>query len=169
MIETFHLKSGVTLRCFRDDRFKQGRLSVQFVCPLRSETAALNALLPSVLIRGCKSAPDLRAITLRLDDLYGASVGELVRKVGDYQTTGLTCGFIQDRYALEPEGILGPMIAFVTELLTDPLVEKGVFVEEFVESEKKNLIAAIEAKRNNKRSYASARMLEHMCREDSLG
>ena len=45
-------------------------------------------------MREVTTAPDLRDITLRLDDLYGASVGELVRKSGDYQTTGLICGFI---------------------------------------------------------------------------
>ena len=97
MIQTFELMPGITLRCFPDDRFKQSALSVQFLRPMCREEAALNALLPAVLLRGCESCPDLRDITLRLDDLYGASVGALVRRVGDYQTTGLHCGFIDDR------------------------------------------------------------------------
>ena len=91
MIYTIPLLPEVTLRCFRDTRFKQEGLSLQFVCPMARETAALNALLPAVLLRGCESAPDLRAITLKLDDLYGASMGSQVRRVGDYQTTGLSC------------------------------------------------------------------------------
>ena len=84
MIQTFELMPGITLRCFPDDRFKQSALSVQFLRPMCREEAALNALLPAVLLRGCESCPDLRDITLRLDDLYGASVGALVRRVGDY-------------------------------------------------------------------------------------
>jgi spore maturation protein SpmB len=52
------------------------------------EEAALNALLPTVLLRGSCAHPDLRAITLKLDDLYGASVSALVRRIGDIQTTG---------------------------------------------------------------------------------
>jgi hypothetical protein len=50
---------------------------------MRREEAAMNALLPAVLLRGCRKYADLRDITLRLDDLYGASVGALVRRVGD--------------------------------------------------------------------------------------
>ena len=168
MIETISLLPGVTLRCFRDSRFKQGGLSVQFLRTINRQEAGMNALLPAVLLRGCETAPDLRAITLRLDDLYGASVGELVRKVGDYQTTGLICGFISDRYALDGDRILEPMAAFLEELLLRPVREKGVFCAAFVESEKKNQISAIESKRNNKRAYATKRLIEIMCREDSL-
>ena len=100
MIKTIELSPGITLRCFPDNRFKQGCLTVQFLRPMCREEAALNALLPAVLLRGCKSAPDLRRITLKLDDIYGASVGALVRRVGDIQTTGLSCGFMDDRFAL---------------------------------------------------------------------
>ena len=75
MIQTFTLQPGVTLRCFPDARFKQGLLSLQFLRPMCKEEAALNALIPAVLLRGTQSAPDLRTITLKLDDLYGAAVG----------------------------------------------------------------------------------------------
>ena len=37
MIETFALSSGVTLRCFRDHRFKQGAISIQLVRPMTKE------------------------------------------------------------------------------------------------------------------------------------
>lgn len=160
---------GITLRCFPDRRFKQGALSLQFVRPMRREEAALNALLPAVLLRGSRNHPDIRAITGRLDDLYGASVGNIVRRVGDYQTTGLYCGFIEDRFALEGDEILAPMAAFLKELLLDPVLEKGVFRAAFVEGEKKNLIATIESERNDKRAYANSQMIRSMCRADSFG
>ena len=73
MIHTFELFPGVTLRCYPDHRFKHSCLSLQLVRPMCREEAAFNALLPAVLLRGCKHCPDLRDITLRLDDLYGAS------------------------------------------------------------------------------------------------
>lgn len=169
MIQSVELFPGVTLRCFPDDRFKQGCMSVQFVRPMRREEAAVNALIPAVLLRGCEGSPDLRAITARLDDLYGAAVGTMVRRVGDYQTTGLYCNFIEDAYALEGDQILVPMVEFLGQLLLRPVLEEGVFCSRYVESEKKNLIAAIEAQRNDKRSYASAQMLKKMCKEDSFG
>ena len=160
---------GITLRCYPDRRFKQGALSMQFIRPMCREEAALNALMPAVLLRGSRQHPDIRAITGRLDDLYGASVGNIVRRVGDYQTTGLYTGFIDDRFALAGDQILAPMIAFLKELLLDPALEEGVFRKDFVEGEKKNLIATIESERNDKRAYAHSQMMRLLCREDSFG
>jgi predicted Zn-dependent peptidase len=133
------------------------------------EEASLNALLPAVLLRGCASTPDLRAITLRLDDLYGASVGALVRRVGDLQTTGFYCNFIADRYTMGGEALLEPMVAFLGELLLDPVTEKGIFRRDFVQSEKKNLISALQCQLNDKRAYASNKLLRSMCRKDPFG
>lgn len=169
MTQKIAILPGITLRCHPDGRFKQGCLSLQLVRPMNKEEAALNALLPAVLLRGSEAYPDLRAITWRLDELYGASVGALVRRVGDYQTTGLYCGFIEDRFCLEGDRILEPVTAFLEELLFHPLLEKGVFRKDFVESEKKNLIATLEAERNDKRVYANAQMIRTMCRADSFG
>ena len=169
MIQTFSLPGGITLDCFQDSRFKQSCLSLQFITPMQKNTAALNALLPAVLLRGTENAPDLRDITLRLDDLYGASVGSLVRRIGDYQTTGFYCGFISDKYALDKDQVFSPMVDFLRELLLQPLLENGVFPVSFVESEKRNLISAIESQRNDKRTYASARLLQLTCKDDSFG
>lgn len=169
MMETMTLFPGVTLRCCRDTRFKQGCLSFQLVRPMDAREAAMNALLPSVLLRGTKNCPDLRSVTQRLDMLYGASVSALVRRVGDYQTTGLYCAFMDDRFALPGDRVLEPMIAFLGELLLDSPLEEGGFLGSFVESEKKNLIATIESERNDKRAYAMGQLLKTMCRGDSFG
>ena len=169
MTQTFELFPGVTLRCFPDRRFKQGCLSFQIIRPMCAAEASLNALLPAVLLRGTETHPDLRSITLRLDELYGASVGTVARRVGDYQTTGLFCGFIEDRFALPGDRVLEPMTEFLREILTEPLMEDGGFSRSFVESEKKNLTATIESELNDKRAYAMGRMLRTMCRADSYG
>ncbi|MBP3673946.1 MAG: insulinase family protein [Oscillospiraceae bacterium] len=169
MTTTTELLPGVTLRCFPDTRFKQGALSFQIIRPMRREEAALNALIPTVLLRGTTKHPDLRAITLRLDELYGAAVGVTVRRAGDYQTTGLTCGFIEDKYALPGDRVLEPMIDFLRELLLEPVLEDGGFDRSFVESEKKNLISTIESELNDKRTYAMNQMLRAMCKADSYG
>ena len=169
MIKTIELFPGVTLRCCRDPRFKQNVLSLQFLRPMCREEAALNALLPAVLLRGCKSAPDMRSITLKLDDLYGASVGALVRRIGDVHCTGLSCGFIDERFAMEGDHLLKTMAGFLEELLLDPVTEEDGFSEAYVRSEQQNLIWAIEAQRNDKRSYATNQMLNRMCKDDSYG
>lgn len=169
MITTTELLPGVTLRCFPDNRFKQGALSFQIIRPMAKEEVALNALIPTILLRGTTQHPDLRSITLRLDELYGAAVGATVRRVGDYQTTGLTCGFIEDKYALPGDQVLQPMLDFLRELLLEPVLEDGGFCRSFIDSEKKNLISTIESELNDKRAYAMNRMLRTMCKADSFG
>jgi len=169
MIHTTNLLPGIQLRCFRDSRFKQGCLSLQLVRRMNREESYKNALLSAVLLRGTKQHPDLRTITHRLDELYGASVSTLVRRVGDYQTVGLYCGFMDDRFALPGDAVMEPLVDFLRELLFDSLLEDGGFPTSFVEGEKKNLIATIESERNDKRAYAMGKLLKLMCREDSFG
>ncbi len=169
MIETLTLFPGVNLRCYTDSRFKQGCLSFQLLRPMADGEAAKNALLPAVLLRGTQKHPNIRAITDRLDDLYGASAGALVRRIGDYQTTGLHLGFMEDRFALAGDKIFEPMVNFLRELLFQPVLEENGFCQEFVAGEKKNLIATIESERNDKQAYASAQLLKAMCRADSFG
>ena len=169
MTTTIELRPGVTLRCHPDNRFKQGCLSFAMIRPMCAEEAGINALIPAVLLRGTRRSPDLRAITLRLDDLYGAALGTQVRRVGDYQTVGLYCGFLEDRFALSGDQILAPMVDFLREVLLEPVLEDGAFVRDYVESEKKNLIATIESELNDKRAYAMGKMLRTMCKADSYG
>lgn len=168
MIQTIQLTPGVVLRYCPDSRFKKGALSIQMLRPMCEEETALNALLPAVMLRGTEDHPDLRSITEHLDELYGASIGTLVRRIGDIQTVGFYLSFMEDRFALEGDEILAPMIAFAEETLLRPKRDGGILDRDFVESEKRNLISTIESELNDKRSYAAGQMLRRMCRGDSF-
>ena len=71
MTENIVLAPGVTLRAMQTDKFKTACFSLSFLRPLRQEEAGMNALLPSVLLRGSKKTPSIRAIAGRLDGLHG--------------------------------------------------------------------------------------------------
>lgn len=169
MVETIPLPHGVFLHCVRDRRFKQSCLSVQFVSEMRADEAALGALLGAVLLRGCRAYPDMRAITERLDTLYGAAISPMVRRIGDYQTTGFACAVLDDRFAPAHESLLAELFALVRALLREPCMQGETLREDYVASEKTNLIAAIDDLRNDKRAYAATRLLREMCRADSFG
>ena len=62
-----------------------------------------------------------------------------------------------------------PMAEFVGELLLEPRLDQGIFRQDYVEGEKKNLISAIESRRNDKAVYAMQQLLARMCREDPYG
>lgn len=156
------LLPGVWLNMVQTDRFKTGCVSVNLLLPLTERDASVNALVPSVLLRGCESYPDMQKISQRLDELYGASIGTLVRKKGEVQTVGLYADFLEDRYA-EETSVFAQMMEFLQELLFKPCLEDGGFFREYVAGEKQNLINTISARINDKRTYAVVRLLKHMC------
>lgn len=160
--DRFELLPGVWLNLVQTDRFKTGCFSINFLRPLSQADAASNALLPSVLLRGCRNTPDMRAISQRLDTLYGASVGTLIRKKGEVQSVGLYADFLEDRYA-GGEPVFAQMMEFVRELMFEPCLSDGGFLPDFVEGERRNLVNTIDARINDKRSYAIGRLLKAMC------
>lgn len=168
MIQTLTAPTGLTLHAFHDSRFKQGCLSIQFIAPMTSETAAMNALIPAVLLRGTQKHPTLRSITEALDSLYGAAVSPMARRVGDHQAVGFYCAFIDDRFALDGDAVFAPLTEFLGELLLESPLQDGGFLPDFVELEKKNQISAVEAEGNDKRTYAMNQTISHLCRGDSF-
>ena len=86
---------GVRMAAVQTDKFKTGCFSVNLLRPLCREEAALNALLPSVLLRGTREQPTMRKISEWLDSLYGASAGSFVRKRGEVQTVGFYADFLE--------------------------------------------------------------------------
>lgn len=157
----------VYLTAVQTDKFKTACLSMNLLRPLSQEEASLNALLPDVLLRGTRSCPDINAISARLDTLYGASLDGMVRKRGEVQTVSFFADCLED--SLAGEAVLADLIAFMGEILLDPLLENDCFLQEFVEGEKLNLINTIESKMNDKRSWASSRLVQLMCAEEAFG
>ena len=166
LTERIQLMPGVFLNMFQTDRFKTGCFSFNLLQPLTLEDAAPNALLPSVLLRGCRKYPDMQAISHRLDHLYGATVGTLVRKKGEVQSVGLYMDFLEDRYA-EGEPIFSQMTDFLGQLLFEPCGAPDGFVEEYVESEVLNLTNTLDSRINDKRAWAVNRLLHSMCKDET--
>ena len=163
------LAEGVFLTYVPAAKFKTGVLGAQLITPLEESTVAAGALLPAVLRRGTTAHRDMRSIAAELDRLYGASIAYTVRKKGENQCLGFVGSFLDERYVPGGERLLEPMADLLGELLLDPLTRNGRFLSDYVESEKENLIDAIESILNDKRDYADARLLQEMCRGERYG
>ena len=167
MNDRMEILPGVFLTPVQTDKFKTGCFSINFIRPLRKSEVAQNALIPSVLLRGSVRYPDIRSISARLDELYGASVGSLVRKKGEMQLIGLYADYVEDKLTDEP--VFRQVLDFAAEILLHPVLENGCFREDVVRGEKRNLANAIESRINNKRSYALAQLLRLMCADEAYG
>ena len=74
MLQRSTLLPGIRLTAVKSDKFKTATLCLCLVRPLRADEAAMNALLPSVLLRGSRAYPTMRELSRFLETAYGASV-----------------------------------------------------------------------------------------------
>lgn len=157
------IMQNVVLTCLQTDKFKTGCLSINLLTPLSRETASKNALIPSVLCRGTETLPDMAAISSRLDSLYGARIKPVVRKKGEIQVIGLYADFADDAYIPEESSILEHITELLGEMLLRPKTHGGLFLKDYVESERDQLLEQLRGRINDKRSYSIQRLVELMC------
>ena len=154
---------GAYLTCLRTDKFKTGLLSVNLLTRLSRETAAQNALIPSVLRRGTVKSPDLDALAVRLDSLYGARLEPAVRKKGEIQCVGFWADFVDEKYLPDGQTLLEDVAALLGEVLLEPRTRGGLLLSAYVDSEKEKLLEDIRSRINDKISYSRYRLTELMC------
>ncbi len=169
MLERTELFPGVFFNALQTDKFKSDCLSVSLLTALDRDTISKNALLPRVLARGSARYPDMDAVNAACDELYGARVIPVVRKVGEMVTLGFYAGFLADRFTPDGSALLESVAALVGELLLHPASEGGALRADYVESEKEKLIEDIRGRVNDKRAYSAFRLIEQMFCYEAYG
>ncbi|MBR4579351.1 MAG: insulinase family protein [Oscillospiraceae bacterium] len=153
----------VSLTAVRTDKFKSGFLSSVMLTQLRRETAAEWAVLPYVLRRGTTSHPTMRALSQRLDGLYGAALEPSVRKLGEIQALGFRSGFMEDRFLPGDTQVLRDVAGLLAELWLSPNTRGGLLLPDYVDSERAKLLERLNALQNDRRGWAQQRLIENMC------
>lgn len=171
LIQVTHkeLFPGVHLTAVHTKKFKSSHFAVRMLTPLDREYAAENALLSFVLRRGSRNHSDMQSLAAALDDLYGGVIEPSVTKKGETQCIGFMAAFLDDAYTLKGEPVLEPAAKLLGELLLHPCTRDGVFLEEYVSSERSNLIDRIRAQMNDKRQYSISSLTREMCRDEAFG
>ena len=164
-MERENIARGVWFDAVKDEKFKGNRISVNFITELDEETVSGNAIVPFVLKRG-KSFTELNR---SLDEMYGADLYAEASAFGKYQTLTLEIIGIGDKYALNGEKLSEECAKLLDKLIFEPNITDGEFGKLDVELEKNNLINAIEAEINDKRTYALGRCAEIMFKGEPYG
>ena len=167
--ERKEIASGVFLNTIEEHKFKSGRMSVRFMLPLSEETAAKYSLVFPVLRRGSVRFPDIGTIRREEESLYDTEFADSVYKRGDCHVLEFRMRVLHDRYALDGMVITERALDLMTDILFAPVTENGVFLEEYVESEKEKLIDDILSKINDKYLYARQRLVEEMFAGEAYG
>lgn len=158
---------GVFLNHLHTNKFKTAIMSISMLTQLERENASMNALIPFVLRRGTAHWGDMEQLSNRLDDLYGAVIEPLIRRIGEVQATGFIVSFPEAAYLPQGESVTADVISLACEMLINPATRGGLLLPAYVDSEKEKLADIIRGRINEKTSYAIARCIEEMfCYED---
>lgn len=163
------LCDGVNFRHIKDERFKTGRISANFMLPLDSNTASANAMIPYMLRRASREYPDFTRLNERLSELYGATLHADVHKLGEVQVLTLSAASLDDRYTLSGEKISKELAGLLCGILFDPPLQDGLFKQDDFEQEHRQMVELIDSEFNDKRTYARQRCEELMCSEERFG
>ena len=163
----YPVAKGVNLYYIPANRFKTVDIEVSFYMPLTVENASMNALIAPVLKSGSESCPTAKLLNKRMEELYGASLTASAAKQGEASVMQFAMQYVNPRYLSEDIG--NDCIKLLCEVICNPVLEDGCFKKDFFELERQNLIDSIEALINDKKSYASWRCKEEMCKDEPYG
>jgi len=161
--------NGINVYQIKTHKFKTNSINIFFQDNLCRETASKNALLPAVLRRGSVKFPTIKDISLHLENLYGAVFDCGITKKGENQIIQFYLDFISDKYANGETDLTNKAFDMLFEIITNPVLENGVFKKEYIEQEVRNLKELIESRLNDKVQYAVDQCLEVMCEQEPFG
>ena len=163
------LAHGVEGLFVKNNRFKTTLVSFNFYLPLKKETAALYALLPFILTSCSSKYPEFSKLNYKLNKLYGARLDASAEKYGDYQLLKMTISVINDRYALDDESLVKRASDLLLNLVFEPSVIDGAFLDNDIEREKRKAVEHIKGEYSEKRIFAKNRLIEEMYKDEDYG
>ncbi len=163
--ELIKIKENINLHYIPTCKFKTTTFSIYIQRPLTREETTLNSLLSMVLRRGCPGFEDTKALSRYLDSLYGTAFSTSVRKKCERQLLCANFQFINDKFLDDEIDIFDEVL----KLADSAFLKQEAFNEVYIKQEKENLKQQILSVINDKRSYASKRCTEIMCKDEAYG
>ena len=164
------MKKGIKLHKINTNKFKTNLISIFLSIPLTRENVTKNALLSSVLRRGCQKYKTQEEISRKLEEMYGAGFNCGLDKLGKNHVLKFYIESINDEFLPQDgENMLKKSIEILSEIVFNPLTENNGFNEEYINQEKENVKQIIEGKKDNKARYALFRCVEEMYKDKPEG
>ena len=179
--KTIELFDGINLHIIKTDKFKTNLLAVFMLTDLNRENVTKNTLIPAVLRRGTTKLQTMKDIAIKLEDMYGSILDASSEKMGDKQVLQFYIDSLANEYTLDNCDVLKDATELLCDVILDPLTEDvhhctensctsvKTFKSEYVEQEKETIKELINAKINDKGSYAINRATEEMCKDEPYG
>lgn len=164
------MKQGVTLHTINTNKFKTNLIAIFLTTPLTRENVTKNSVLSSVLRRGCEKYKTQEEINKKLEEMYGAEFDCGLDKIGKNHVLKFYIEAINDEFLPQnEEKLLKQTFNLISEIAFNPFIENEGFNEQYINQEKENVRQIIEAKKDNKASYALFRCVEEMYKDKPEG
>ncbi len=172
--EQVELAPGVTLHVQTSERFKEVTFKLYELNPLDRWTSE-RALIPMVLRCGCQAYPTRKEIAVRLQSLYGATMNVSAVKFGHVHMQKYELSCLSSYYLDSEEDVPKSAISLLCDVVTDPVTdnENGnetrdsrQFDPEYMDRQRKQLLDLIDARKEDQRSYAIYRCIQHLYMDD---
>lgn len=163
------IKNGITFHRINTNKFKTNLFAIFLTTKLDRETVTKNALLAAVLRRGTQKLPTQEDISKELENMYGASFDCGVEKTGDNHVMKFYLESINNDFLPTQENLSKECMEILLDVVFNPYLENGKFKQEYIDGEKENLKQIIQAKIDNKATYAYNRCIEEMYKNEPYG
>ena len=160
------IKEGIKIHYRKSEKYKTNLITVFLSVPLNKQTVTKNALITSILRLGTKQNPTQEQINQKLEEMYGAEFNCGIEKIGDTQLLKFYIEVLNDNFLPQKEQLLEKAINQILEIIFEPVLENGSFLENYIQTEKTNLKNIIESKINDKDQYSFERCIEEMYKDD---
>lgn len=150
-------------------KFKTNVYALYLTIPLTKENVTYNALIPTVLKRGCEKYNNQLEVSKKLEEMYDATFGIGITKVGNNEVLKFYLESLNNNYLPNNEDLSKTSIEMLLNIVMKPYLVNGKFDDDYVEQEKENLKKVIESRKDNKDTYATNRLLEEMFKEEPYG
>ncbi|WLD95215.1 EF-P 5-aminopentanol modification-associated protein YfmF [Alkalihalobacillus sp. AL-G] len=157
---------GFRLHLIETEKYKTTTIAVNIKRKIEPENVTKRALLSQVLKSGTKSYPSSLHIHRFLEDMYGAGFSSSVVKKGTYQIISVRMDVSNERFLLEQTPLLDRALAFLAEVVQNPVTDGNQFDGKIVEKEKRVLKQRIQSIYDDKMRYANKRLIEEMFKDD---
>ena len=147
------LSQGVGLTVIPTTQFKTTRIAVHFLAPLAKADVAARTLLTSVLETASRKYPTQSELSAYLEGLFGASFGIGVGKEGRMHRVTASMNLLSDQ--LSQSDLLAQGMAFLKQVLFNPLMVNDRFDEAIFAREQHNLKQYLESLQEDRQTQAA--------------
>lgn len=148
------------LHLIKTNKFKTLLFKVILSEKQKKEDITIRNLLLDNLMSSSKDYPTMRDVSIKKQDLYGASITMFNRRIGDHAVIEYTMSILNPRFT--EESMLKDSVEFYSSLIYKPNVKDNSFDEELFEMSKENLRKEILMNNERPNIYGFTRFKENI-------